>query len=44
MEHDIIDKEDDSKMTVSIWSMTLSIWDILSHWHRPTAIMAAART
>ena len=33
MEYDSIDMEDDLKMTVSTWKMTVSILDILSLWH-----------
>jgi len=30
MEHDSIDMEDDLKMMLSIWKMTLSMWNIVS--------------
>jgi len=29
-EYDSIDMEDDHKMTVSIWEVTVSLWDIFS--------------
>ena len=32
VEDDIIDMDDDLKMTVSLWKLTVSIWDILSLW------------
>ena len=34
MEDDSIDMVDGLKMTVSIWHMTVSIWDILSLWRQ----------